>query len=144
MVFLPLPEPTMTQLIHRESPESATLRLQVANAIREAALDFINDEINRNLAGFDAHSRMTSILTRTYDDESLRFTMFKLSFLPSIAIGTIRMANFDSTRHWMLVEAIELLDDSVPGRWTNTSEAEAFGQMQLALQYAESVGLAWQ
>lgn len=125
-----------------ESAHVTTLRQEVGDLLIQSCIDFINDPINRLILGFAEFERLNGLLTRPHPNRALQLNLFSQAFRAQIHRGTDLVGNFDSARHWMLVDAIGFYCDSFPGRWPYTQEPDFLRYLAWSREYAQSLSSA--
>jgi hypothetical protein len=119
-----------------ESAHVVALRQEVGDLLVQSCIDFINEPVNRLILGFAELERLTGLLTRPHPNRPLQLNLFSQAFRALICRGFDLVGNFDSTRHWQLVDAIGFYCDSIPGRWPYTQEPDSVRYLVWSRDYA--------
>ena len=118
-----------------ESTQLTQLRQEVGDLVLKTCIDFINDPINRFILSTE-YERLLGLLTRPHPSRSLQLCFFSQGFRALITRGHDLVANFDSSHHWELVDAIDFFNDSIPGCWPYTQESDSYRYLAWSREHA--------
>jgi hypothetical protein len=118
-----------------ESPQLTSLRQEVGDLVVQTCIEFINEQPNRFILGSE-YERLNALLNNPHPNRPLQLSLFSKSFRALISRGYDLIAHFDSSLHWQLVDAIDFFNDSLPGRWAYTQEADRLRYLEWSRDYA--------